>query len=168
MGVLPLLAVNRFHVENPGAIARVEFRNGRHLPNQLTFNFIAANCEVHQQGLLTIWSDQDFYQFLPLKADFVFSHNLDGEVEFDHLDAVFGGYPLLHNVSALSDLGYCYKGGDIDQAIGLLRAMVLGDPANFDADLRESRRRLARFDVENRDNIAAYNKALLNICAQVA
>ncbi|KUR78719.1 DUF2827 family protein [Novosphingobium sp. Fuku2-ISO-50] len=161
MGVIPLLAVNRFHTENPGAIARVAYRHGVHLPDQLTFNFIAANCEVHHQGLLTIWDDRDFFAFLPNHADFVFAHNGDGSVEFDHLDTLHAGYPLLHNVPALSDLGHYYADSDIDRAVALLGDILLANPAHFEARRAETRRKLRRFDVANDDVVAVYQRAVM-------
>ena len=163
MGVIPLLAVNRFHTENPGAIARVEYRHGVHLPDQLTFNFIAANCEVHHQGLLTIWDDRDFFAFLPDHADFVFAHNGDGSVEFDHLDTLHAGYPLLHNVPALSDLGQYYadSDSDSDRAVALLGDILLANPAHFEAHRAETRRKLRRFDVANDDIVAVYQRAVM-------
>jgi len=161
MGVLPLIAVNRFHIENPGVISRVEFRNGAHFVNQLTFNHIAACLEIHLEERLTIWSDQDYRGLLALTGDFVFSHRLDSAVEFYHLDTLFAGYPLLHNAADLADLGYYYPDSDIDRAVALTGEMVLTHATDFDARLSETRRRLGRFAVDHPDNIDAYSKAIL-------
>jgi hypothetical protein len=158
MGVLPLMAVNRAHIDNPGAVGRVEFRNGARLVEHLTFNHIAASLELHREGALTIWSDQDFHALLALKGDCVVSHRLDGLAEFAHLDTVYAGYPLLHNARDLADLGYFYPDNAIDRAVALAGEMFRAHAT--DAKLADARLGLGRFAVVHPDNRRAYARAI--------
>ena len=160
MGVLPLLAIERFHRERRGAVARVEFRHGRALVGHVTFEHLAGGLDVHRQGLLTIWADQDLYAFLPVKADVVVTHSLDGTLRHELLDTLFGGYPLVHNLPALYDSGHFYPDCDLDQAVRGLCTVLRANPAQFAARLADQRARLARFDVANRANVDAYRRAV--------
>lgn len=160
MGVLPLLAIERFHREQRGAVARVEFRHGRALVGHRAFEHLAGGLDVHRQGLLTIWADQDLHAFLPRKADVVVAHSLDGTLRHALLDMLFGGYPLVHNVPALDDCGHYYPDCDLDQAVLGLHAVLRANPAQFAARLTDQRARLARFDVANRANVDAYRRAV--------
>jgi hypothetical protein len=160
MGVLPLLAVNRMHLDNPGAIAGVAFRSGAQLSEHPTFNHIAASLELHHAGALTLWADQDFHRLMALHGDCVLAHRLDAGAEPWLLDTLHAGYPLLHNAAALADLGNYYPGNDIDCAVAQAGAMIGGHLRDFDARLADTRRRLGRFAIDHRDTVAAYSRAM--------
>jgi hypothetical protein len=155
MGIMALLAVNRFHVENPGRLDRVAFRNGTRIGDQLTFNYLAASLEVQKEGRLTMWADQDYYGLLPLHGNCVVSHSVSGLAGYDQFDTVFAGYPLVHNIAALSDFGYYYPENDIEQAVAMMVTMAQG----HDPDLADIHRRLARFRVDHADAVRAYGFA---------
>jgi hypothetical protein len=101
-------------------------------------------------------------------ADAVVSHQWQNDQNYMYLDALYGGYPLVHNSSWMREAGYYYPGFDAQEGA---RQLLLA-AQKHDATLADYRARSQRlFDAVNpfsQANLDAYADRLLHLCRDTA
>lgn len=146
----------------PGCVRRLRLYNARHLAGQATFDFALASLDLHKAGKVEL-EGRDYFARAMGEASIVLSHQLLCTQNYLYLDALHGGYPLVHNSPLFRDVGYYYEGDDLaDGARQLLRAID-----EHDADLAgyeaRSARALERLHPRAPDNLSAYARLLLGL-----
>jgi hypothetical protein len=94
--------------------------------------------------------------FLAQNTDIVISHQLENPLNYLYLEVCWQGYPLVHNASLCSDLGYYYENSDVEAgARRLVEAINAHD--NQAGWYRERQRTLiGRYFPDNPQVVATY------------
>jgi hypothetical protein len=159
--VIPLLACEAAYREAPGAFEAVRACNTLHLKEHPQFVQFAQALDLVNHGVATFEGRFAFYEFMAAHGDCVVSHHWENGQNYLYYEALYGGYPLVHNSEFIRELGYWYPGFDAEEGgRALLRAF-----AQHDARLPEERERtcalLQALDPVGDENVDAYTRELL-------
>lgn len=160
-GIIPLMIAEEAHRRQNSLIDHLHLINGIDMVDHLSFNYLASGLDIHKDSKLTIHSREYFVPFMAGNANVIISHQLDCEQDYLYIDALYGGYPLIHNSETFKHLGYYYPRSDIAAgADALMRAI-----ADHDASLPDYRKaageEVARLSPQSSANKDAYCRELL-------
>jgi len=160
---LPMLLIDMAHRANPRAIELMRVYNSYHMKDHVTFVGFANSLDIVRHGLAVFEGRFPVYQCLSSQVDAVVCHQWENGQNYLYYEALYGGYPLVHNSTFIGDCGYFYPGFDCEEGgLALLQAF-----SQHDADLANYRERARTFlrtlAPENENNVRAYNEALVNL-----
>ena len=89
--------------------------------------------------------------------DILICHQLLNPLNYLYLDAVYLGYPVLHNAPMCKDLGYYYEGSDTVEAAKLLNQVLVEHDADIDRYNQRNDKVLQRYHISNEDVIKTYD-----------
>ncbi|KVT12758.1 hypothetical protein WT24_11915 [Burkholderia sp. MSMB1078WGS] len=164
--MLPMLIADTAYRCAPDAVAELTVLNSAHFEQHPTFSFMRNALELTGAGLVRVDHRHDFVDFMSHAADAVVAHQWQNDQNNLHLDALYGGYPLVHNSAWLSGLGYYYPDFDVQAgAQALVRAARQHDAkvADYKRDVCAF---LGRLHPLAEENGARYFKQLLHVSAR--
>ena len=160
---VPLLVCEVAHRANPEVLEHVWAYNTHHLKEHSGFNTFANNLDIVRHGIATFEGRFPFCQIMAENVDVVVSHHWENAQNYVYYEALFGGYPLIHNSHLIGKCGYRYEGFDCeDGGMALQRAFAQHDLV-FDAYQRSAAAFLQTLAPDNDDNIRAYSDAIAEL-----
>ena len=160
---IPMLAIEEAYRADPRLFEFVRILNTLHMKDQVHFVHFARTLDVVNHGVATFEARFAMYEFMAKFGDCVVSHHWENGQNYVYYEALYGGYPLVHNSEFIRDQGYYYPEFDC-QAGGqaLLRAFREHD-ANLPAYRAQASRLLHALDIANEDNVRIYTEELLRL-----
>jgi len=116
---LPLLVCEEAYRRAPGLIDRVLLFSAAHLAQNIHVAEFCAATELGSSGRIFAEERLPIAQALGQHTDAVVTHQWENELNYLYWDALYAGWPLVHNSSAIADAGYYYPdfdprtGGDV-------------------------------------------------------
>jgi hypothetical protein len=163
--IVPLLACEEAYRRKPRFLAQLRVCNTLHLKDHVEFLHLARSLDVVQHGLATFEGRFAVYEFMARFGDCIVSHQWANAQNYLYYEALYGGYPLVHNSPMLRGHGYYYPEFDCEAAgAALLRAHAEHDLRLAEAK-RGTRELLHSLDVANAANVEAYTRELLALYA---
>lgn len=103
---------------------------------------------------------------MPASVDAVVSHQWENPQNYVYYEALYGGYPLIHNSHLIGECGYRYHEFDCEEGgRALLRAFAEHD-ANLESYRATAKKFLHTLDPENEDNVRIYTRAIEAVYAK--
>jgi hypothetical protein len=134
------------------------------LMNQL--DIVRNHKAVFKHGLGNFEGRFPFAQIVPSAVDAVVSHQWEIPQNYVYYEALYGGYPLIHNSHLIGDCGYRYHDFDCEEGgRALLRAFAEHD-ANLDSYRATAKKFLHTLDPENEQNVRTYTEAIEAVYAR--
>ncbi|MFP4889515.1 DUF2827 family protein [Paraburkholderia sp. EG304] len=133
---VPLLACETAHCDNPDMLEHVFAYNRFHLKEHVSFNGFARSLDIVHHGLASFEGRFPFRQVVAGDFDVIVSHQWENAQNYVYYEALYGGYPLIHNSHLIGACGYRYDDFDCEEGA---RALQLAY-AEHDADLDAYRR----------------------------
>lgn len=133
---ISMLACDEAYRRQPGAVASMRVLNTLHMVDHLTMLHFANSLSLVRDHKALFLGRHDFVGHMAEHADAVVAHQWANDQNYSYLDALHGGYPLIHNSPWLRDAGYYYP--DFDAATGADR--LLEAARTHDARLGDYRR----------------------------
>lgn len=164
--LVPMLVCDEAYRARPASIASMQVLNTLHLKDHPTMLYMANSLDLVRQHKAVFHGRHDFAGFMVQHADAVVAHQWRNEQNYSHLDALYGGYPLVHNAPWLREAGYYYP--DFDIAAGaaqLLQALQVHD-AQLDDYRARAQRAIAALDPLATANVEGYARLLLALAGQ--
>ncbi|WP_010546282.1 DUF2827 domain-containing protein [Sphingomonas elodea] len=163
---LPLLLCDVAHRQDPNAIELLQVYNGMALKEQADFVAYARSMDLVNQGLATFEPRFPIFHIMGRAADAIVSHHWENAQNYVYYEALYGGFPLIHNSHLLNDCGYRYRSFDPhDGALAFRQALAEHD-RNLDAYRAQARSLLRHLDPDAEANIAIYGNALQAVVAR--
>jgi hypothetical protein len=160
-GIIPLMICEELERRDSSAISHVHFVNGTHMAGQIGFVFLVENSELFKAKKISI-SPRDYFSFVMARgANAVISHQINWPQNYLYLDAVFGGYPLIHNSTHFSDIGYYYPESDIQAGVDVLQLAHREHDRNLDDYRARGNRAIEALSPANPRNRDAYARRLI-------
>jgi len=158
---VPMALCEEAYRARPSRIESVRLANTLHLKEQVQFVHFARSLDIVNHGLASFEARFAVYEFMAHHGDCIVSHHWENGQNYLYYEALYGGYPLVHNSEFIRDCGYYYPEFDCQEGgRALLDAMD-----RHDRELDDYRRRgnalLQRLDVAYPGNIEAYTRELL-------
>jgi hypothetical protein len=137
--------------------------NTLHLKENPALVRFANSLDIVKHGVTTFEGRFAIYEYMAHYGDCIISHHWENGQNYLYYEALYGGYPLIHNSEFIRDLGYfypdfdCHAGGD-----ALVQALETHDKnlANYKAKSVEF---LQTLGTNYKHNIKDYTKELLGL-----
>lgn len=160
---IPMLVAEEAYRAEPGFLDTLRVLNTLHMKEQPHFLHFARTLDVVNHGAATFEARYAVYEFMALYGDCIVSHHWENGQNYVYYEALYGGYPLVHNSEFIRDQGYYYPDFDCQEGgRALLRAFHEHDE-NLPAYRDKARELLRALDVENPDNVRIYTEELLRL-----
>ena len=168
--VIPMLVCEEAYRAAPELLDSVYITNSNHITKHLSFQHFAKNLDIVKtqhadgKGLCSFEARYNMPMFLAKYTDIVVSHQWENGLNFAYYDALYGGYPLVHNSDLLPDgVGYKYNGFDTKQGGQVLLDVMRNHDANYEGYLYRSSEYLDTLRVSYPRNIELYDTALRSL-----
>jgi hypothetical protein len=162
---IPMLVADLVHRREPSIVEYLRVFNAFHMKENAVFVGFARSLDLVRHGLATFEGRFPIFEMLSRDIDAVIAHQWENGQNYLYYEALYGGYPLVHNSTFLDGCGYFYPEFDCHEGARVLRRAFAG----HDGCLREyraaARALLSRLDPESEANVAAYTAALQSITA---
>jgi hypothetical protein len=153
---IPMLIADVAHRQEPDMIEVLRVFNTFHLKEDSVFFGFARSLDLVRHGIATFEPRLPVYQIMGQQADAIVAHHWENGQNYVYYEALYGGYPLIHNSSFIGYCGYRYADFDCgDGALALRRAFVEHD-TNLTGYKQTARDFLATLDPEAPANVARY------------
>jgi hypothetical protein len=169
---IPMLAADVAYRVDPEAIAAMHVLNSVQMTNHPTFNYLCNSLDLVKDGRATFESRHDFPGYMAQFANAVVSHQWNNDQNNLYLDALYGGYPLIHNSPWLGEqAGYYYPDSDVTLAADRLVWAAYHHHEHLEDYRARAQRFLAPLAPHSQSSLTAYGRRLLELTgrrAQVA
>ncbi|KVD09048.1 hypothetical protein WI80_14245 [Burkholderia ubonensis] len=158
---IPLLICETAFRRDAESIDSVSILNSVHMKDHPTFSFLVGSLALNERGKLHIDKRHDFVGYASQFVDAVVAHQWHNDQNIAYLDALYGGYPLIHNSEWLRSVGYFYSDSNVEEgADQLLNAAYMHDVA-YDGYVAQAKAFLARLNPAHPRNRSDYARTML-------
>lgn len=162
---LPMLIADGAYRINSNAIELIAAFNTFHLKEHLTFNRLASHLDLTKAGKATYEGRVAFAEAVStFRIDAVISHQIENDQNYLYYDALYGGYPLIHNSLFLKeyDVGFYYPEFQAKKGVQLLlKAFENSHNQSYWSDYENrTKKLLAQVHPNSRNSIEALSKLL--------
>ncbi|MEW6345468.1 MAG: DUF2827 domain-containing protein [Pseudomonadota bacterium] len=153
----PALIAELAYRQWPDSIALLQVTNAESIAKE-SVDFIALmnQLDIVRDHKAVFLGRHETPLFLAENTDIVISHQLENPLNYFYLEVCWQGYPLVHNASLCSDLGYYYQGNDADEGARRLIEAIETHDAHASWYREQQRGLIARYLPGNRQLVATY------------
>lgn len=159
----PLLIIEDLYRQRPELLQTVKVTNTQKIRLYKEFIHLMNQLDIVKQGKATFENRFPMAWFLSEHTDIVLAHQWENALNYAYLDAIYMGYPLVHNAHLCKDCGYYYEGFDVDEG----REQLLYAMTEHDKHLEEyeekSKKVLERFSSDNMKVVKKYDVLIENL-----
>lgn len=157
---LPMLIADQAYRQEPAMIDYLRVYNTLHLKGDTQFVGFARSLDLVRHGRATFEPRLPVYEIMTQQADALISHHWENAQNYVYYEALYGGYPLIHNSTLLGGCGYRYTDFDCEDGALALRQAFAAHDASL-ADYRGAAHAfLATLDPESERNVELYTAAI--------
>lgn len=146
---LPLLVCEEAHRAREGLIDRVLLFSASQLIGTTHFEEFCAATDLGRQKRVFAEGRFPLAQVLGTHIDAVVTHQWENELNYLYWDALYLGWPLIHNSEAFEEVGYYYPAFDPQKGGAILKDALEGHAAWRDAQREGVFDLLWRFNIDN-------------------
>ncbi|MGF6767440.1 hypothetical protein P3T24_007804 [Paraburkholderia sp. GAS33] len=157
----PALIAELAYRRRPEHIALLQVSNAEQIAREsLEFISLMNQLDIVREHKAVFLGRHDTPVFLAENTDVVVSHQLENPLNYFYLEVCWQGYALVHNAHLCADLGYYYRGNDVEEgARRLVEALEMHD-AHASWYRERQRTAIARFLPDNAGLVATYGALL--------
>jgi hypothetical protein len=161
--ITPMLVCEEAYRKKPAMFDFIRICNTINSKEYPGFVNFARSLDIVNHGLASFEGRFAIYEYMAHYGDCIISHHWENGQNYLYYEALYGGYPLIHNSEFIRDLGYFYPDFDC-QAGGeaLVRAFETHDK-NLDSYKTKSAEFLKTLNIHHRPNIEAYSNELIGL-----
>ena len=127
------------------------------------FNFIGRT-KIVADNILTVEARFQMPDFLTRYTDIVLSHQWENGLNYAYNDALYGGYPFIHNSKLLpKGVGYYYDQFDAFEGAQVLLDVIDNHDKNHEDYVKRANNYLETLLPSNPINVAIYERELLRL-----
>jgi hypothetical protein len=163
---IPMLVCETAHRDNPDMIERMWAYNTFKLKEHPAFVGFAQSLDIVKHGLGSFEGRFPFVRIVPASVDAVVTHQWENAQNYLYYEALYGGYPLIHNSHLIDGCGYRYHDFDCEEGGRVLRRAFETHDENLDRYRSAAQAFLRRLDPEHEDNVRIYTAAIEAVYAR--
>jgi hypothetical protein len=160
---IPMLVADVAHRQDPRMIRNLRVFNTSGFTSNPEFVNFCRSLDLVQHGIATFEGRLPVFEIMTEHADAIVSHQWENAQNYVYYEALYGGYPLIHNSHLIGSCGYRYHEFDCFEGALALRQAFATHDLRLDDYRREARDFLRTLDPESEENVAAYTAALLEL-----
>jgi hypothetical protein len=165
---IPMLCCEAAHRANPDMIERVWAYNTLKLKEHPAFAGFAQSLDYVKHGLGFFEGRFPFAQIVPRAVDAIVCHQWENAQNYVYYEALYGGYPLIHNSNLIGDCGYRYHDFDCEEGGRALQNAFATHDENLRGYRKTANAFLKTLDPENVENVKAYTAVIEAIYARTS
>lgn len=158
---VPMLVCEEAYRAQPGFLEHLRVMNTLHIKDHVTFLHFARSLDVVSHGITSFEGRVPTYAQLAHDGDCIVSHQWENEQNYLYYEALYGGYPLVHNSALLKDYGYYYPEFEAQQGGQVLLDAFQRHDTELASYREKAKALLTQLDVANPANVEAYTRELL-------
>ena len=159
----PLLICEDLYRIRPELIKTIKVTNTNKIRQNKEFIHLMNQLDIVKNNKSTFEDRFHMAWFLSEYTDIVVSHQWENALNYAYLDAIYMGYPLVHNAHLCKDCGYYYDEFNIEQG----REQLLYAMTEHDNNLEEYEERskivLERYNSDNMEVVEKYDILIENL-----
>ncbi|MGN4069530.1 DUF2827 domain-containing protein [Burkholderia gladioli] len=160
---IPMLVADLAHRQDPRMIHYLRVFNTLGFTSKPEFVNFCRSLDLVRHGIASFEARFPVFQIMTEQADAIVSHTWENAQNYVYYEALYGGFPLIHNSDLLGGCGYRYHDFDCHEgALALRRAYAVHDQ-QLDSYRRDASEFLRRLDPESPENVDTYTAALLEL-----
>jgi hypothetical protein len=109
---LPLMACEVAYRSRPNVVDRVLLFSATQLRELPHFIELCGATDIFRAGKLFVEERYPLTEMLGWHIDAIVTHQWENGLNYLYWDALYAGYPLIHNAAAIADVGYYFKDFD--------------------------------------------------------
>ncbi|WP_111893967.1 DUF2827 family protein [Acinetobacter sp. MB5] len=156
---IPVLICEKLYRENKDCIEHVYLCNTYDKKDRLAFFNFIGRTDLVRDNVMTVEGRYKISDFLSRYTDIVVAHQWENALNYAYYEALYGGYPLVHN-SPMLPVGYYYSEFDAEQGATILSDVIASHDLNHAAYVKSAKDFLETLSVDHPSNIEAYAKAI--------
>lgn len=161
---IPMLVCDEAYRADPLAVTSMRVLNSLHRVDHIAFNFLANSLDIVKAGCALFEGRHDFPAYMAQHTNAVVSHQWNNDQNYLYMDALYGGYPLVHNSEWMgSHAGYYYPHFDVEAGARQLLHAAHRHQENLPAYRRGAQGWLMQLSPEADANRRAYARHLLTL-----
>ena len=137
--------------------------NAENLKTNHEFMGIVKSFDLYKDGKITGEARYQTALMLTQYLDILVCHQVLNPLNYLYLDAVFLGYPVLHNATLCEDLGYYYEGSDTITASKHLEFILTEHDKNLLEYHEKNDKVLQRYHADNEKLVEMYDILIENL-----
>jgi hypothetical protein len=160
--LIPTMIVEESYRTGTGKkyIDKLRLTNALKLKENKLFMSLIKTFDLFKDNKITAESRYQTAYVLTQHLDILVCHQILNPLNYLYLDAVFLGYPVLHNAPMCKDLGYYYEGSDTIEGAEMLNHILENHDKNIDEYDERNDLVLQRYHADNEDLVEAYDKLI--------
>ncbi|UEP23084.1 DUF2827 domain-containing protein [Burkholderia ambifaria] len=160
---MPMLIADLAHRQDPNFIDCLRVFNSMQMKSDNQFVGFARSLDLVCEGRASFEPRLPIYEIMGKQADAIVAHQWENAQNYVYYEALYGGYPLIHNSDQLGACGYRYYDFDCSGgALSLRYAHSMHDACL--RDYRSSARQfIERLDPQREENVAIYTSAIAKL-----
>jgi len=162
--MIPLLIAEQvYRTHGEGAFKQIYIGSGDKILKNAYYKGMLKYLDLvnHNPPLVKYVPRYPVVTFLAEETDIVLSHQWANPLNYAYLDAMYYGYPLVHNADYIKDAGYYYEGFKVNDGTAQLEsALSAHDPVSYS---EKNKPALERYLTTNPDVVDTYKKLIENL-----
>lgn len=160
----PALIADLAYRRRPEAIALLQVANAERLAaHSNEFQAAMRHLDLVRDGKAVFLGTHPTPEFLAERCDAVVSHQWENPLNYLYLEVCWQGYPFVHNAHLCADLGYFYRGSDVDEGCDRLLDALERHDADAGGYRERQRDAIARFLPSNPEVTRVYSDLLESV-----
>lgn len=164
---IPMLVCDTAFRADPEAVTSMHVLNSAQMVEHPTFSHLAGSLDIVKAGRGRFEGRHDFPGYMAQFTNAVVSHQWNNDQNTLYLDALYGGYPLVHNSPWLGEeAGYYYPDWDIALGADQLVWAAYHHDRHLEDYRQRARRFLAPLGPQSQQSLTAYGRCLLELAGR--
>lgn len=155
--VYPMLIAETLYRIDKGLFKYLYVTNADNLKNNKYFRRIVNSLDLVIDNVASFEARYRITFFLNKYADVLVSHQWGNPLNYMYLDALYLGYPLVHNAHIIKEAGYYYSGNNVEEGAVMLRRAIENHDDNLEEYNHISGKVLEKYSYDNSSVIAEYD-----------
>lgn len=159
----PILITEDLYRHKPGLIDKVKITNSNKIKIHKEFVHLMNKLDIIKDKKMTFESRFPMPWFLSEHTDVVLAHQWENALNYAYLDAIYMGYPIVHNAHLIKNMGYYYNGFDISEGKDMLEYAISEHDKNIEEYNEKNKKLLFNFSTDNLDIVKKYDILIENL-----
>lgn len=157
---IPVLICEQAYRIHPEMIEHVYLCNTVDKKDRLSFFNFIGRTDVVKDNVMTVEGRFLISDFLSRYTDIVIAHQWENDLNYAYYEALYGGYPLIHN-SKMLPVGYYYDEFNAEQGAKVLIDVIQNHDYQHQHYIAKAKRFLETLSIVNEHNIMAHQNAVM-------
>lgn len=155
----PIMIADKFYKNEKHNIDHLYVAGSLKLKDNKAFISFVTKTQLFKDKIISVDPRVYTHKMLHNYADLVISWQWENALNYFYIDVAYLGFPIIHNADLCKDLGYYYKGTDVNAGVNQLKKAI--NNHNKDKNyLAKNRKIIKRYTNENDQLIKNYNSLL--------